>query len=340
MKISVMGFKSSKLIVFILLLGYFQKGNAQGFVPLFNEYLSENLYVIHPAMVGTNLINFRLNLGSRQQWFNIPEAPGTDLLTLEYKATRNVIIGMQFIKDHNGYHSKNSTYATFGYRIYFNEEVWKTKRSFPTKNDNIKELSFGLSVGSIKYDLDQSSYDPRISDPLLNNNSSGIGYTTIDAGIAYVSTHLSGQLTIKNITLNNTKSSIEEDIVSFESTRFKHYLASLQYEIYFDNGWNIEPSILIQLLEKTNESSLDLNLKLYRIINKGRLWVGGSYRRNFIEIETNSIPPTPNQFYSHFTPVFGLNYNRYLFSYHYTSNLGTLNLGASGLHYFTVGISF
>ena len=63
-------------------------------------------------------------------------------------------------------------------------------------------------------------------------------------------------------------------------------------------------------------------------------------RRNFLEIETSSAPNMPPQYYSHFTPVFGLNYNRYLFSYHYTSNLGTLNLGASGLHYFSIGISF
>ena len=329
-----------KFILIILITGYFQKGNAQGFVPLFNEYLSENLYMVHPAMVGTNLKNIRLNFGSRQQWFNIPDAPGTDLLTLEYKATKNAILGLQLIKDHNGYHSKNSSYLTFGYRLYLNNEVWTTRRSFPTKNDNIKELSFGISVGSINYNLNQSSFDPRITDPLLNNNSSGTGYITLDAGAAYVSTHLSAQFSVKNITMNNSKTSMEDGNENFDSSRFKHYLASLQYEIYFDNGWNMEPSFLVQYLEKTNETSLDLNLKLYRLINKGRLWVGGSFRRNFLEIETSSAPNIPPQYYSHFTPVFGLNYNRYLFSYHYTSNLGTLNLGASGLHYFSIGISF
>ena len=95
----------------------------------------------------------------------------------------------------------------------------------------------------------------------------------------------------------------------------------------------------VDFLEKTEESSLDLNLKLYRLVKKGRIWLGASFRQNFIKIDTPSEYTIPNQNYTHFTPVFGMNYDRYLFSYHYTSNLGTLNLGTSGLHYFSLGIT-
>ena len=328
---------------FILCLALFMRLtdlSAQGFTPIFNEYLAENLYIAHPAMVGVNLNNMRVNLGSRQQWFNVPEAPGTNLLTLEYKASKNVVAGLQMVKDHNGYHSRNYNYLTFGYRIYLNDAIWNTRRSFPTKNDNIKELSFGISVGSINYSLDQSSFDIRINEPLLNANSSGRSYLTIDAGAAYVSTHLSAQITVKNINANGNRAEHSDDQdLNFNPTRFKHYLASLQYEIYFSNGWNLEPSFLIQFLENTEESSLDLNLKVYRLVNKGRIWFGLSHRQNFIEIETPSETRIPKQNYTHFTPVFGMNYDRYLFSYHYTANLGSLNLGTSGLHYFSIGIS-
>jgi type IX secretion system PorP/SprF family membrane protein len=328
-----------KSLLVVLVFGQFMVISAQGFVPLFNEYLAENLYVIHPAMVGVNLKNARINLGSRQQWFNVPNAPGTNLLTAEYKATKNVSLGLQLLKDHNGYHSKNSNYLTFGYRIYLNDAIWNTRRSFPTKNDNIKEFSFGISVGSINYSIDQSSFDARIPDPLLNANSSGTGYFTIDAGAAYVSTHLSVQLSAKNINITNRQGNNPAGDVNINPSKFKHYLASLQYEIYFNNGWNLEPSFLIQFLEKTEETSMDLNLKVYRLVKQGRIWLGVSFRQNFITIDTPSQTKIPNQNYKHFTPVFGMNYDRYLFSYHFTSNLGTLNLGTSGLHYLSIGIN-
>ena len=328
-----------KFLLVVLVFGQFMVISAQGFVPLFNEYLAENLYVIHPAMVGVNLKNARINLGSRQQWFNVPNAPGTNLLTAEYKATKNVSLGLQLLKDHNGYHSKNSNYLTFGYRIYLNDAIWNTRRSFPTKNDNIKEFSFGISVGSINYSIDQSSFDARIPDPLLNANSSGTGYFTIDAGAAYVSTHLSVQLSAKNINITNSQGNNPAGDVNINPSKFKHYLASLQYEIYFNNGWNLEPSFLIQFLEKTEETSMDLNLKVYRLVKQGRIWLGVSFRQNFITIDTPSQTKIANQNYKHFTPVFGMNYDRYLFSYHYTSNLGYLNLGTSGLHYFSLGIN-
>jgi type IX secretion system PorP/SprF family membrane protein len=328
-----------KIFLMVLVFGHFTVSSAQGFVPIFNEYLAENLYMVHPAMIGVNLKNARINLGSRQQWFNVPDAPGTNLLTLEYKATKNAILGLQLIKDHNGYHSKNSNYLTFGYRIYLSDAIWNTRRSFPTKNDNIKELSFGINIGSINYSIDQSSFDARIPDPLLNANSSGKRYFTIDAGAAYVSTHLSAQVSVKNINMNSTQGDTADGDVYINPLKFKHYLASLQYEIFFNNGWNLEPSFLVQFLEKTEESSLDLNLKLYRLVKKGRIWLGASFRQNFIKIDTPSEYTIPNQNYTHFTPVFGMNYDRYLFSYHYTSNLGTLNLGTSGLHYFSLGIT-
>lgn len=329
-----------KITLVIVLFWGTNKTFGQGFVPLFNEYLSENLYMIHPAMAGTNLKTLRITTGSRQQWFDLPEAPQTNLLTIEYRASRNSNLGGQFLKDQNGYHSKNSSYLTYAYRIYLSDEIWNTRRSFPTKNDNIKELSFGLSVGSVRYSFDQSSFDPRITDPLLNNNNrSGIGYITVDVGAAYVSTHLSTQISIKNITLSPTKYSQSQEDPNFDTTKYKHYLLSLQYEIYSNKGWNYEPSFLIQYLERTQESSLDLNFKIYKLVSNGRLWLGASYRRNFTPVKTLSGPSSAEQNYRHFTPVFGLNYKQFMVSYHYTNTLGKINLGTTGLHYFSLGIS-
>ena len=56
--------KKYKSALFILALLINLNVRSQGFIPMFNEYLSENLYVIHPAMVGVNLSGARIQFGN------------------------------------------------------------------------------------------------------------------------------------------------------------------------------------------------------------------------------------------------------------------------------------
>ena len=67
-----------------------------------------------------------------------------------------------------------------------------------------------------------------------------------------------------------------------------------------------EPSVLFQLTEKTQEKTIDINLKAYKNLDFGSLWGGLSYRRTLDGAEyvkNNSVATQKLQFFS---PIVGL----------------------------------
>ena len=304
----------------------------------FNEYLAENYYRIHPAMAGANLGVIRAEFGTRQQWFNVSDSPSTQMLTLEYKSSSNTSLGFSGVSDKNGYHSHYKYNLTYCYRISFNDEIWNKTKSFPTKNDNRQELSFGLSVGFSGSQLDQSEWNRPTNDPLVDQNFSQKSFTSFDAGIAYISTKFSTQFSIHNISFvsNDQKEANQEFAYNINANKI--FIGSIQYEIYTDNGWNVEPSVLFQYEERTKDNSVDLNLKLYRLIQNGRLWLGMSFRKNKIRVAYNSGSRMEKQAYKHLTPIMGLNYGKIKLSYQYTNYIGAVKLTSSGIHFIGLGI--
>jgi type IX secretion system PorP/SprF family membrane protein len=317
-----------------LLIGPFANGQMNHL--FFNEYLSENYYIIHPAMAGVNLTGLRVDFGTRQQWFSSSQKPSSQLATLQYKASANTTLGFVGVNDKNGYHSQYKYHLTYCYRIYLNDEIWNTRRSFPTKNDNIQELSFALNLGRTGMNLDQSSWNRPSQDPLLFQNVMNDRYTTFDAGIAYLSTKLSVQFSIHNLAFvsSNPKASEEDEI--YNEGGNKIYISTLQYEIYTKNNWNFEPSVMYQFEEKTQETNWDLNFKAYKIIPNGRLWVGVSQRQNNIKVG-NRGDVSSDQSYKHWTAILGLNYGKMKFGYQYTQALRKARFSRQGIHYINVG---
>lgn len=333
MKIS---FPKQPLLIF--LFGLFHLGQAQGTTLHFQEYLAENLYVIHPAMAGVNLSTSRFNFGSRSQWSGLDNSPRTQYSTIEYQANAQNTLGIKVFNDRNGYHNQTAFYATYVFRIYLNDEVWNTRRAFPTKNDEIQEISFGISLGNQARSLDSSDWQIQNNDPLISANNTQNGFMGINAGIAYVSTHISAQFSIHNIAIKPNRNSLLNDELVFDTVGYKHLIASLQYEIYTDSDWNFEPSFLLQYLEKTKESSWDVSLKVYRLFRNGRIWLGASYRQNSLSAVIQNADFTKSQQYDrHWTPLVGLNYKRLKFSYQYSLPLGALTMGQGGIHFINLG---
>ena len=310
---------------------------AQGYRLYFQEYLAENMYLIHPAMAGVNLGKTRFNFGTRTQWADLENSPQTQFASFEYQASAQNTLGAKFYNDANGYHQQTAFYATYVYRIYLNDEVWNTRRMYPTKNDEIQEVSFGLSVGSQSRNLDSSSWRYRTNDPLVTTNAAQDGFIGINVGMAYVSTRFSAQISVHNIALSPSKNSPLNETTVFDTAGFKHLLTSLQYEIYTDSGWNFEPSVVWQFLEKTKETAFDTSLKIYRLFPKGRLWVGAAYRQNNLGTVVRNNKLTQTQYDRHWTPLFGVNYGRLKFAYQYSIPLVAINMGHGGIHFFNLG---
>lgn len=322
-----------KLWIHILLflpLGFLQ---AQEDITLYQDYLSENYYLIHPAMAGHNLSSFRIATGIRKQWFNQKNAPSTQLLSLEFNPNPKNGLGFLLYKDSNGYNALQAAYLSYSYKIYFNNEFWNTRRSYPTKNDNINELHFGLSVGRIERNWDRSHIDSRIYDPMVNVDIPNFNdYLIFDVGMAYLTTKFSIQASIKNLAFSPIKSNPYLTLNGFRKVRFRRYVLGLQYELYTLSGWNFEPSLLFQHAEQNRQNVIDLNFKIFRILKNGRLWAGISYRQNDIGIPYVYSGENQSQKMVLISPLLGLNLRKMSFAYFVTTQTEAATLMPRGIH--------
>jgi hypothetical protein len=67
----------------------------------------------------------------------------------------------------------------------------------------------------------------------------------------------------------------------FEFDNLRTYFFSTGYVFSkFGSPWSYEPSIMYMYREATEESSIDINAKVYREMDFGKIWGGLSYRRS------------------------------------------------------------
>ena len=58
--------KKSPLVLFFL---FFQIAFSQDGIPVYSDYLSDNLYLLHPSMAGA-ASNNQIRMTARKQWFD------------------------------------------------------------------------------------------------------------------------------------------------------------------------------------------------------------------------------------------------------------------------------
>ena len=148
-----MSIKKTYLLLFILLsqMAYSQDG-----IPVYSDYFSDNLYLLHPSMAGAASYN-QIRLTARNQWVDQNEAPNLQTLAFNARVGERSGIGGIFFNDRNGYHSQTGGYVTYAHHIMF------------SRNDyvDLNQLSFGLSFGLIQSKLDETQFDPLDFDPII-----------------------------------------------------------------------------------------------------------------------------------------------------------------------------
>ena len=97
-----------------------------------------------------------------------------------------------------------------------------------------------------------------------------------------------------------------------------------------------EPSVMFQLVNQTKEKSVDINLKVYKQLEFGKLWGGLSYRRSLDGAEFRQGNETKTQKLQYITPIVGLNYKNFMFAYTYSYLLGKVNYDSGGFHQITL----
>ena len=309
-----------------LLLSFFvyQYSFSQEGIAVYSDYLSDNYYLIHPSMAGAaNCAKVRLT--ARKQWFDQSDAPQMQTLSFNGRVGEKSGAGIIVFNDKNGYHSQKGVKFSFAHHIMFSRD-----------EIDLNQLSFGVSAGLIQSQLDQTEflqsgdYDPIVDGSIVEKDS----YFNVDIGASYNFLDFYVHATVKNAIETR-----REIYTEYESDNLRKYLLSAGY--IFGNKEKIlwEPSVLFQLVEKTKEKSIDINLKAYKNLDFGTLWGGLSYRRSFDSAEYLNGNSVSNQKLQYITPIVGVNYNNFMFAYTYSQVTGDVKFDNGGYHQITLGIN-
>lgn len=298
---------------------------SQDGIPVYSDYFSDNLYLLHPSMAGAASHN-QIRLTARKQWFDQDEAPNLQTLNFNARLGERSGVGAIFFNDKNGYHSQTGGYLTYAHHIMFSRS-----------DADLNQLSFGLSFGLIQSRLDETQFDPTDFDPIIAGIIQSSSYFNVDAGVSYNFLNFSGHFTVKNIIFQNRSINSSD----YESNNQRKYILSGAYAIgKYGATWIYEPSFMFQFQERTGEQSVDVNMKVYRNMEFGKLWGGLSYRRSFDGAEYLDGTEVSDQKLQYITPVIGINFNKFMFAYTYTSQTGSVKFDSGGYHQITLGFDF
>ncbi|MBF8150280.1 type IX secretion system membrane protein PorP/SprF [Winogradskyella sp. F6397] len=322
-----MKLKKYCLVAFIALVANFSM--AQEGIPIYSDYLTDNYYLIHPSMAGVaNCAKVRLT--ARQQWFGVDDAPSLQTLSMNGRIGDSpVAVGGVLFNDSNGYHSTVGGYATFAYHLMF------------SRNEiDLNMLSFGLSAGFLQYKLDETSWlAPGEFDAAVAGIEQSATNFNIDFGFSYHFVDFYAHFTAKNI-LDNDGVNFNQD-GEFEFKNLRTYLLSTGYTFSrFGSEWSYEPSIMYMYRDATAESSIDINAKVYKEMDFGKVWGGLSYRRSLDGAEFQDGSGVSSQKLQYITPFLGVDYNNFVFAYTYSYQANTVNFNTGGFHQLTLGFNF
>lgn len=316
-----MNFKKRYLVVlfFISQFSFSQEG-----IAVYSDYLSDNYYLIHPSMAGAaNCAKLRVT--ARKQWFGNDDAPEMQTASFNGSIGERSGAGVILFNDKNGYHSQKGMKLTYAHHIMFSRD-----------NVDLNQLSFGMSVGLIQSSLDETDfiqsgdYDPNVDGTIVQKDS----YFNVDIGASYNYLDFYAHLTVKNAI--ETRREIYSE---YESDNLRKLIVSGGY--VFGNPDNLlwEPSLMFQMVDETKEKSIDVNLKVYKELDFGKLWGGLSYRRSLDGAQFADNNGISEQKLQYITPIVGVNYKNFMFAYTYSYLTGAVKFDNGGFHQITLGIN-
>ena len=305
-------------LMFITQFSFSQEG-----VAVYSDYLSDNLYLIHPSMAGSSGC-MKIRLTARKQWFEQQDAPQLQTMNINGRLDEKSGVGMILFNDVNGYHSQKGIKLTYAHHLMFSRD-----------QIDLNQLSFGISGVFIQSQLDETqfknsgNYDPIIDGTIVQKES----YVNFDIGASYNYLDFFAHLTVKNAI--ETRRNI---YTAYESDNLRKLILSAGYTFGDADKILWEPSIMFQSINKTKEMSVDFNLKAYKKLEDGKLWGGISYRRSLDGAEY-FIKSIAEQKLQYISPILGLNYKNFMFAYTYSQILGDVKFDNRGFHQITIGLN-
>lgn len=297
---------------FFLVVFFSLNNFSQETLPIYQDYLSDNVYLVHPSAAGIGNSS-KLRFTARQQWAGIPNAPALQTLSFHtrFDEYSNAGYGLVLFNDKNGFHSQKGIQAAYSYHL-------------PMSSDRVfNQLSFGLAFTFVQNQSDQRTFTgDRAIAAIIESTS----YYNADFSVAYHLGGLSSYFTVKNLLLT-----AKNNLNVQEPLDLRNYIFSAGYYFGEELVVQFEPSIMLQFREGTGERIADINMKVYKNISQTQVWGALSYRQSF---DANAI-----QNARYLSPILGINYQNWMFSYTYTNQMNETVLTNSGFHQVSVGVN-
>lgn len=233
-------------VAFIAMLG---QSKAQQ-DPVFSQYMF-NMAAINPAYVGSRDV-FSLTATYRRQWIDLPGAPSTGLVSLDFPiAKKNIGIGVSAYSDKVGIFNNTGGYAQFAYRLRLGRGI----------------MAFGLQAGAFQASADWtkvSTNDPDVAfssdfNKVLPNFGFGLYYNTDRWYVGASAPRL-------------LENKINEDADDARLTR--HFYLTGGVVIGISPSVKLKPSVLLRAVQG-GPASFDANLNVWIV---DRIGIGASYR--------------------------------------------------------------
>ena len=315
-----MNFKKFYLLGLLIVAQFSQ---SQERLPIYSEYLSDNYYLLHPSMAGAANCS-KLRLTNRTQWVGLKDAPSLQTLSFNGSMGEKSGGGVIVFNDKNGYHSNTGMKLTYAHHLMFSRD-----------NVDLNQLSFGMSAGFTQSNLDETDFlvnNPNF-DPIIFGNIQKSTYFNVDIGASYNFLDFYVHATVINFLSSERK--LYTDL---EPVNLKKFILNAGYTFGDSETIMWEPSFMFQLVTQTQEKAVDLNIKAYKDLNFGKLWGGLSYRRSLDGAEYVNGNSVAVQKLQYITPIVGVNYKKFMFSYTYSHFIGDINY-SGGLHQLSLGMN-
>ncbi|MEP2238307.1 MAG: type IX secretion system membrane protein PorP/SprF [Maribacter sp.] len=319
------------LLFTVLMIG--SKSIAQEGIPVYFDYLSDNYYLVFPSMAGIGE-GGKIRATARKQWFDVDDAPSLQTINAHFRLGDSPSgIGAIVFNDANGYHSQTGLKLTYAHHLKMGSNDVRV----------LNQLSFGLSATILQSSLDETEFRSTMPDPAVSGIKLSSSYSNVDIGISYnyqefythfaVTNALTGSK--RNVYYRDRQDNPDQLVID----NIRRFLISTGY-VFGRSEWQFEPSVLFQLTEFTKEKTIDMNAKVYKDVDFGRIWGGISYRRSFDGAQFQDNGTFGEQRLQLITPIVGANINNFMVSYNYSYQMGDIRFDNGGFHQITLGYDF
>ena len=209
-------------------------------------------------------------------------------------------------------------------------------------------MSFGISGTALISSLDETEFRSAQFDPAVVGTNVTASYFNADFGLSYNFREFYSHFTVLNVLSSQRELFrrgrvdpdnllVSNDLRVPRVDNLRRYLIAVGY-VFGRNRTRIEPSLLFQLTEFTDERTIDINAKIYRDAGENTtLWGGLSYRRSFEGAQFIQNGSFGEQRLQLFTPIVGVNHKNLTFSYNYSYQSGSIIFDNGGFHQITLG---